>query len=249
MKTILRFQLLSIVLIYLIFGYSIYAQSTDDGIYISSGPDTIQIKKPFTYTSFFEDWDMNGTYVDFWNWSARLVHNDSVYTILSKDSVPGFDKWQCSWTDSVVHIPFPLDSIYNDLFVIVVEYFDSDSIYHTNNKFISNILDSMISTIQPSTNFLPNEIQLFQNYPNPFNPITTIQFSLKESGTVQLYVFNHLGQKVKTIINNKKYSIGAIHQVQWDGTIQDGTKAASGIYYYKLISENQSQVKKMILLR
>ncbi|MEJ2543585.1 MAG: T9SS type A sorting domain-containing protein [Calditrichaceae bacterium] len=96
---------------------------------------------------------------------------------------------------------------------------------------------------------LATEFKLIGNYPNPFNPGTTIRFTLKQTGPVQLEIFNNLGQKVNTIINNKEYSDGKMHQVYWDGRTSSGSMASSGTYYYRLVSGNQSQVKKMILLR
>jgi photosystem II stability/assembly factor-like uncharacterized protein len=105
------------------------------------------------------------------------------------------------------------------------------------------------STLVDDNSNIATDFNLIGNYPNPFNSGTTIQFSLKQGGLVQLEIFNNLGQKVKTIINNTEYSEGIIHKVRWDGTTVSGSVAASGTYYYRLISGNQSQVKKMILLR
>ena len=104
------------------------------------------------------------------------------------------------------------------------------------------------ASINPDPN-LVKEFKLIGNYPNPFNPGTTIRFTLKQTGLVQLDIFNNLGQKIQSIINNKVLSDEKMHQVYWGGRTSSGSMAASGTYYYRLISGNQSQVKKMILLR
>ena len=89
--------------------------------------------------------------------------------------------------------------------------------------------------------------QLGQNYPNPFNPTTTIQYDIPQITTVQLNIYNLLGQKVRTLIN-KKQSPGH-YSVTWDGKDDLGKTVASGIYLYQLQTEHFVQTKKMILMR
>ncbi|MEJ2104059.1 MAG: YCF48-related protein [Ignavibacteriaceae bacterium] len=89
---------------------------------------------------------------------------------------------------------------------------------------------------------IPFGFSLKQNYPNPFNPTTTIQYSIPESGNVKLKVFNSIGEEVATLIND--YNEAGIHKVKFDAS-----DLSSGIYYYKIQSNNFSRVKKMILLR
>jgi hypothetical protein len=94
---------------------------------------------------------------------------------------------------------------------------------------------------------LPQSLTLNQNYPNPFNPTTTITFSLAQAGEVSLEVFNMLGQKVKTLLTGRLPKGG--HTVEWDATNHCGEKVASGVYYYRLASAEQSQTRKMVLLK
>jgi len=88
---------------------------------------------------------------------------------------------------------------------------------------------------------------LSQNYPNPFNPSTTIEFSLKERGHVSLKVYNVNGQLVKTILN-EDHAAGADVK-PWDGRNDAGQPVSSGVYFYKLVTNNFSQTKKMVLLK
>jgi len=81
-----------------------------------------------------------------------------------------------------------------------------------------------------------------QNYPNPFNPTTTIKYSLPKAGNVKLTVYNAIGSKVATIVN--EYKTAGIYSVQFNGS-----NLASGIYLYRLESGNFSSVKKFILLK
>ena len=88
----------------------------------------------------------------------------------------------------------------------------------------------------------PDEFELSQNYPNPFNPSTNIAFELPKSGHVMLSVFNLLGQKVATLID-QNMDAGS-HNVHFDAT-----NLPSGLYFYQLQSGNFNSIKKMVLLK
>jgi len=86
------------------------------------------------------------------------------------------------------------------------------------------------------------EYTLYQNYPNPFNPSTSIQYSLKESGKVDLAVYNMLGQKVLTLVNEFQHN--GNHQIKFDAS-----HLASGIYIYRIKANNFTSSKKLLLLK
>ncbi len=90
---------------------------------------------------------------------------------------------------------------------------------------------------------LPTEYSISQNYPNPFNPSTRIEYSLPEAGNVTLYIYNLLGQRVKTIFENVPQSAGT-HEVVFSA--QD---LPSGIYFYSFKTNDFVQVRKMILMK
>ena len=93
---------------------------------------------------------------------------------------------------------------------------------------------------------------LHGNHPNPFNPVTTVEFGLKESGNVKIYIYNAKGQKVKTLVD-KYYSVdaelGSSESERWLGKDDAGKSVGSGVYYYKLEAEGKTDIKKMILLK
>lgn len=96
-------------------------------------------------------------------------------------------------------------------------------------------------------NSLPAKFAIYQNYPNPFNPTTIIRYSIPvvktgNSSSVQLKVYDVLGREVVTLVN-KEQAPGK-YEVQFDGS-----KLASGIYFYKLNAGRFSQTKKMLLLK
>ncbi len=96
-------------------------------------------------------------------------------------------------------------------------------------------------------NNLPESFYLMQNYPNPFNPTTNIAFNLEMASDVRLEVFNVLGQAVKTL-HSGQLSPG-VHNFEWDATNDNYDQVSSGVYFYKLSTEFNSQTKKMLLLR
>jgi photosystem II stability/assembly factor-like uncharacterized protein len=83
---------------------------------------------------------------------------------------------------------------------------------------------------------------LSQNYPNPFNPSTNIGFRIAEFGFVILKIYNVLGKEVATLINEEKQP--GVYEVEFDAS-----QLSSGIYFYKLQTENYSSTKKMIYLK
>jgi photosystem II stability/assembly factor-like uncharacterized protein len=86
------------------------------------------------------------------------------------------------------------------------------------------------------------EAFLHQNYPNPFNPVTKITFELSKTEWVTINIFNIAGQKIKTLVN-QNFSAGR-HTL-----IYDGSGFATGLYYYKIITRNFTDVKKMLLIK
>ncbi|MEE9442210.1 MAG: T9SS type A sorting domain-containing protein [candidate division Zixibacteria bacterium] len=94
---------------------------------------------------------------------------------------------------------------------------------------------------------IPTEYSLAQNHPNPFNPFTTIDFSLPQAGDVKLEIFNLLGQRVR-LLSDSHFPAGT-HKIIWDGLTDAGRQSASGIYLYRLTSEEFQQTRKMMLLK
>ena len=88
----------------------------------------------------------------------------------------------------------------------------------------------------------PTEFELSQNYPNPFNPVTTISYSLPESGNVKLAVYNLLGEQVAELVNG--FMEAGIHKINFNAE-----NLNSGIYLYMLDTEKGTLMNKMTLLR
>lgn len=92
-----------------------------------------------------------------------------------------------------------------------------------------------------------DDFLLQQNYPNPFNASTRIRYTLSEEGPFSLVVYNALGQRVRKLVTN--WGTVGTHTAQWDGLRDGGQAAASGLYFYRLERGEQTQVRRMTLLR
>jgi hypothetical protein len=95
---------------------------------------------------------------------------------------------------------------------------------------------------------LPTEFHLDQNYPNPFNPTTTIRFSLPSASNVRLDIYNLLGQRIATLIDDDHLSAGR-YEIMWDGRDASGREVSSGIYIYSITAGKQVSHKRMIMLK
>jgi hypothetical protein len=89
---------------------------------------------------------------------------------------------------------------------------------------------------------IPNQYSLAQNYPNPFNPSTTIKYSLPSDGKVVLKVFDASGREVKELVNG--YKPAGKYDINFNAS-----SLASGVYYYRIESNNFTQTKKMLLIK
>jgi hypothetical protein len=89
--------------------------------------------------------------------------------------------------------------------------------------------------------------RLAQNVPNPFNPVTTIRYHLPAGSHVTLVVFDAAGHKIRTLVDD--FRGAGDNAVVWDGLNESGEQVGSGVYFYRLKSEDETQVKKMLLLK
>jgi hypothetical protein len=193
----------------------------------------------------------------------NLVPDSEADTVLSY-TVGGSGQW---WTpsDSVAGTKFE-----DDLFKVVVFGFGFESMRDDGGYFqgeycsqphfvMERVLNwfrgfSDVIDREEESASLPKAIHLDQNYPNPFNPLTSIGFdvySLRFMGGrpvhTNLRVYNLRGQLVRTLLDEEKQP-GA-HVVTWDGKDQQGEQVSSGIYFYRLQAGDESEVKKMVLLK
>jgi hypothetical protein len=169
-----------------------------------------------------------------WTWTATTYG-------IGTDSV----QWAIDWgSDSLIN---------GENFVLAVALESDVATTNSTNvgsTFAGNLMVYPIYRIgQPPTGVeeqgasVPGVFALLQNYPNPFNPTTAIEFTLAENSKVSLKVYDLLGREVAVLVNGEMKA-GILHRVPFDGS-----KLASGIYFYRLEAGKNVQVKKLMLVK
>ena len=102
-------------------------------------------------------------------------------------------------------------------------------------------LSELIGITNISTE-VPKEFSLSQNYPNPFNPSTKIRFQIPKSGLVNMAVYDILGREITTLVNEELKP--GIYEAEWDAS-----NYPSGVYYYKLFTNEFSETRKAVLIK
>lgn len=122
-----------------------------------------------------------------------------------------------------------------------IDFYTIDS---TGNFCIKGLFvdDTTTTGTQNTGSEIPENYSLSQNYPNPFNPSTTITFAIPENDFVTLRIYDVLGREVKTLIS--RVMNAGTHKITFDAS-----KLSSGMYYYKITTNNFTDTKKMILIR
>lgn len=131
------------------------------------------------------------------------------------------------------------------IFVNRIGYSNDSATVNITKSNIDSVnlhLTKLFISVNPISTEVPDKCFLFQNYPNPFNPTTNIKFQVKDSRFVMLKVFNILGREVATPVNRKLNA--GVYEVPFDGT-----SMASGIYFFRLVTENYSETKRMVLIK
>lgn len=170
-------------------------------------------------------------------WLDKRDGNNEIYYLRSLDA-------GMTW-DSEIRLTNDASSSYNSSISITgteahVVWTDerdgNQEIYYKKNPTANPI------GIIPISNEIPGNFELMQNFPNPFNPITNINFSLPASGHVKLVINDILGKEVEVLVD--EVINAGIYSVNWNAI-----NNTSGIYFYRIITTEYSDVKKMILLK
>ncbi|MDY0083639.1 MAG: T9SS type A sorting domain-containing protein [Ignavibacteriaceae bacterium] len=172
------------------------------------------------------------------NWTTATEVNNQGFEIerLQDLKIDGFQNW-----DKIGFIPGFGTTTDPKSYSFVDENVEAGKYQYRVKQIDFNGIFKYSDVIEVDIN-TPSEFSLDQNYPNPFNPVTTIKFALPVSGNANLSVYNSLGEKVETLVN--QYFDAGYYQVEWKAD-----KYSSGVYYYRIESGNFNSVKKMMLIK
>ena len=144
------------------------------------------------------------------------------------------------------YIQPPVGSIYDEVRGWVYHHYGSytDS---TTYKLVPLYESDLVLNTSSIDNAVVPEGYALGNYPNPFNPTTNIAFRIPEAQSVQLVIYNQLGQYVTTLVD-QSLNAGE-YQVVWHGLNEKGRPVSSGLYFYRMIAGTEQMVGKMTYLK
>ena len=188
--------------------------------------------------------------VGFYNWIDNLTPTSNATVCFTDPNTGGAAVAVHNEGENWKTVFWPLDPLALSFY----DPADTSSKYHWVLTDVGNPLQKVLGwfglpvlSVEPVGEAVPKAFVLKQNYPNPFNPTTTIEFSIPTNLKVTLSVYNVLGQKVRTLVNDR---LPAKHyRVLWDGTDDRGNLVPSGVYFYTIRTDGFSATKKMILMK
>lgn len=137
----------------------------------------------------------------------------------------------------------PMYLLVDDDYVEKISYPEKHTLYVLGTSLYKNSNFNIVTGIEESFAFKqPQVFELFQNYPNPFNSTSVINFYLEKGSNTKLIIYNIMGEKILTIVND--YLNQGSHSF-----VFNADNLPSGIYFYTLSSGEYSETKKMILMK
>ncbi|MBN1464545.1 CotH kinase family protein [candidate division KSB1 bacterium] len=157
---------------------------------------------------------------------------DSLYQILTDDRVLNFERWPVTGraVEPYGYIGETYHDDYDHFYIWMVDRLD----------WMNEAMEDFRTTVE--TDERPITDYALENYPNPFNPVTTIAYRLPKKNDVSLRIYNSRGRMIDQFLF-RQLAAGT-HAVQWDGSGHP-----SGIYYYKIVTQDFEQTKRMSLVR
>jgi hypothetical protein len=119
--------------------------------------------------------------------------------------------------------------------------------YALSPNEIQNLYQEKTAIYQNDLPQLPSDFDLAQNFPNPFNAQTVIRYQMKAAGKVKIEIYDLLGQKVRTLVD--QHHGAGFYSIRWDGTNDQGRLVGSGIYIYKMQSQAFLKSRKLLLIK
>ncbi len=171
---------------------------------------------------------------------------DTVFVITTaRDTFDTFGARRCKWGfgfDDPHMIDEERTYFVVDSIGVTDIHFSYAGDYYFKGARVNGVVYGNLTSVEQPLSTIPSSFRLEQNYPNPFNPSTTIRYALPQRSHVTLMVFNTLGQRIATLVNDEVEA--GYHEVRFDGA-----GLASGVYFYRLQAGDFVQTRKLCLIR
>jgi hypothetical protein len=233
---------------------------------VASNTGTYYLKRTLTLPKFMTDYTR--MVID----SLLTPHGATVNVVNNNESDPGFNSDITNFASKVVEY---VNKIVTNKLDSAWHYKPNGALYppvwplpenlaYTNTTMQSAGMDGfalgdlnwfptqkeawkLTGVVKDPGSLVPDAYSLSEAYPNPFNPETNIKFNIAKAGNVKLVVYNILGQKVRTLLDNE-LTAGQF-TAKWDGRDDYGFNVSSGVYFFQLESGSFNMTKKMVLMK
>jgi hypothetical protein len=230
-------------------------------IMVTHDEDLVAMDIPLEYSSGVTLTDISfvDTRVDYFDAKMSYIEEDNNRAVIGLVSMLHERKSALDPGKGVIaNLTFRIDDLGMTEFTI--KPFESDEPRHSLSLIYNDISEGTpyVRSIHPefeggtvyfgnAAPILPTVFELDQNYPNPFNPDTDIWYALPDAAYVELDVYNILGQKVISLVNEHREA--GRYKVTWEGVDSYGTPVASGVYFYRINAGEFKDIKKMVLMK
>ena len=198
-------------------------------------------------SSIFIDWDKDAAVAQF-----EFIYDPQLISI---DQIKGNngENMELAFIDTVrgessfAYANISNENFTNNQFITKVKGKDSKVVdliyqfYTEDGQLLSQGTESIMLKA------IPEHFSLHQNYPNPFNPVTTINYDLPFQSMVSLVVYDIMGRKVTTLINEQRSE--GYHSTVWNARNQQGAPVSAGIYFYQIQTSEYVKTRKMVILK
>lgn len=212
---------------------SVNDSPADFNIIAPNADSTLVINKHNFESTFSIDWE-----------SSEDVENDKIqYDIIFNEKLSELSQFGLESTKA--------EFILKDILAVtdtVSVITDTYSVVASDGELETTATNSGIKITIDGRSFAPAKLNLDQNFPNPFNGTTRIGFDLPKRSPVTLTIYNLLGKEIIKLIDNKTYERG-YNVVSWNGFDSNSKSVPAGIYLMQITMQNETQHKKLILLK
>jgi Zn-dependent metalloprotease len=208
------------------------------------------------YSPLFELAGASDVSVSYWRWYSNNLGNapnEDYWTVqISNDGGASWTnvEYTTASSNAWVNIVFDLDTYFLEPGTVQLRFIAADN---GGGSLVEALVDDFLLMGSFDLSGVDDGVsahfvtRLDQNSPNPFNPKTEIRFSLSQAGQASLRIFDAQGRQVKSLVEG---NLAAGPQtIVWDGTDSEGQRAASGVYFYRLETAEQTVSKRMVLLK
>jgi hypothetical protein len=180
------------------------------------------------------------------SWSAPLIAEPTGYNLYRGMESGDYDDTPVNY-QPITELTFTDETVLEAVtyYYVVTALYEEDVESGYSNE--ANAFAGSPSGIDNAEIAVPNAYAMHQNYPNPFNPETIIKYDLPKKAEVSLKIYDISGKLVKTVVSGEKEA--GYHSVVWDGTDDADRAVTSGVYVYRLETDDFDKTRKCLLLK